>query len=150
MKKHLSLLLPAIVAITFILPAQSRLAAQDVTPGITQGPQVPLTVGENDIERLKTYAFEDRDEFAEDVRAAASTLDTHIAGLPSNTDLAAAQIGEPPADRALAELTSSRSILEERISKIDLAIPENWELVRKEVVTALSQVRTAYLRAAGR
>ena len=99
-----------------------------------------------DLNKLKSYPFDQRAEFSAAAIEATASLDTQIAALAP-----VQSAGAPAAEnriRAREEVQSARAILAERITKIDQAIPANWTSVRNEVLAALSQLQAAYERAA--
>lgn len=142
MKNHTLRCFP-ILTVALALGAGSLLHAQ-VTPQAFPQQAQPGMPG-NDQEKLRSYSFAERTEFAAAVREAALKLDERLAGMSANP--AGAQPDESRA-KAIEEAKAARTILEERLSKIDQAIPQNWESVRDEVLTALTQVQTAYERLA--
>lgn len=142
MKNHTLRYVP-ILTIALALGVSPHLTAQ-VSPQVSPQQAQPGMPG-NDQDKLRSYSFAERTEFAAAVREAALKLDERLAGLSANP--AGAQPDERRA-KAIEEAKDARTILEERLSKINQAIPQNWESVRDEVLTALAHVQTAYERLA--
>lgn len=130
---------PALVVLALLAPAVAQ------TANAPRAPVPPLEQpGDAAWEKLDTYRYEQRDKFEQAVRQIAAGLDKQIAALEP-AGQTPAQTGRP---RAILDLQAARRILDERMGRIELSIPENWDLIRAEVLTALAQVRTAYDKAA--
>ncbi len=102
----------------------------------------PLAAGRDtvDLDSLKDYPYAQRAEFSAAVRQAVAGLDQQIAAL-TPADGAAV----PPARaKGLQQLRETRRVLDERLGRLELAIAENWESLRAEVLSALHEVRAAY------
>ncbi len=106
----------------------------------------PTATRGDDLNKLGSYTFDQRAQFTAAVTEVTANLDARIAALgPVQSPGASADQSRIKAREALQ---SARAILAERITKVDQAIPANWESVRNEVLVALSQVQSAYERAA--
>ena len=137
--RSLPLLALATLALAFVGCPDST-ARESAQAGV---PLAQPDIPGSDQDKLKSHSFAQRTEFASAVREIAIKLDERLAGLRSNPP------GTQPDEsrtKALEEAKNTRLILDERLAKIDQAIPENWESVRDEVLTALAQVQTAYDR----
>lgn len=134
----------SLAALAFALLGCPETTARNDTP-LPGGPA--LTAAEDkDLEKLRSYSFAQRADFDAAVRSAVARLDAQIAAL-SPAPVAGAPAGGDAA-KAREDLQSARAILDERIGKIEQAVPENWESVRNEVLTALGQAQSAFARAA--
>lgn len=101
--------------------------------------------GGEDTSHLKSYTFAQRTEFAVAVRNVSTKLDAQIAAFGTAPTDGATET--PDRAKAREELQAARTELEERLGRIDRAIPENWESVRDDVLSALEKVQSAYERA---
>jgi|GEM_PF-6071076 len=136
-------LLSSLTLLAFLCFAGSRTDAQEA-PRAPVPPLEQPDKGDDSWEKLDTYRYEDRDEFEKVVRQIVADLDRQIAAIDPAAH-ATAPVGR---SRAFLDLQSARRILDERMGRIDLSIPENWDLIRTEVITALTRVRTACDKAA--
>lgn len=135
--------LPILSALAFLalLGAPNAGARGDVpVPGAA-----PTDRPEGATDKLESYTYDRRDEFAAAVQEAAQKLDAQIEALPP-APAAGTPVRETRA-KALEEVKSARRILDDRIGRVEFAIPDNWITVRTEVLTALGQVRSACDRA---
>lgn len=142
MKSHPSRRLPILTLAAALVAATGTAAlAQLPAPAPSMQPGMPG----NEQDKLGSYPFAQRADFVAAVREIALKLDERFASL--TTETASAQPDATRA-RAIEEAKATRIILEERLGKVNQAIPENWESVRDEVLTALAAVQAAYERLA--
>lgn len=91
----------------------------------------------------RTFGFEQRQEFAQSVRAQLADLDRQIEELAAQ----AKSTGGSVSDRALANIRASRRELDRNLGRVDNATADNWEAIRGAVDQGVENLTEAVERA---
>ncbi len=90
-----------------------------------------------------SYAFEDREAFAQSVRDRLAQVDSEIERLAAEAKSA----GGAVSDRALANARAARRAVDRRLARVNTATAENWEEIKRGVSEAVDHLAEAVERA---
>jgi hypothetical protein len=94
------------------------------------------TLPEDTTSSVRTYSFDQRQEFAQSIRQQLTQLDQEI-------DELAGQVkskGGAVSDRALAGIRASRKTVDREVKRLDAATAANWEQVKSGVNNSLDRL----------
>jgi glutamine synthetase adenylyltransferase len=122
------------------LGCRSKQASE--TGGVTDTSQTgttPAVAAADTASTVRTFSFDQRQEFAQSIRQQLAQVDQQIAQLASQ----AKSKGGAVSDRALANIHTTRKTVDRSLQRIDAATAANWDQVKNGVNQGVERLNTA-------
>jgi hypothetical protein len=127
--RRLTAALAMLVAVTMGCRKKQTSETSGVSDTTRAAPVAPTPEVRDTTPAVRTFGFDQRQEFAQSIRQQIAGIDQQIKDLASQ----AKSKGGAVSDRALANIRASRRAVDRSLSRINAATAANWEQVKRGV-----------------